>query len=160
MAQEKFKNFILKHKVEKGKQYTNTSIGNPKIALYIANDEYEEFLNIYSLALASGSVLHYTEKPLEPSPMRVDLDFRFTMPINENSETYIKRMYSDTNIYKIIDSYFKILNTYLNIDESKNVAYIMEKPYPTEFRNKIKDGIHIIFPHIIVDIRYYWSNIK
>ena len=151
MAQEKFKNFIMKHKVDKGKQYTNTSIGNPKISLYIANDEYEEFLNIYSLALASGTVLHYTEKPLEPSPLRVDLDFRFTMPMNDNGETYIKRMYSDKNVYDIIDNYFKILNTYLNIDTSKNTAYIMEKPYPTEFRNKIKDGIHIIFPHIIID---------
>ena len=151
MAQEKFKQFILKHKVEKGKQYTNTSIGNPKISLYIANDEYEEFLNIYSLAMASGSILHFTEKPIEPSPLRVDLDFRFTMPINENGETYIKRMYSETSIYKIIDSYFKIINTYLNIEDTKNIAYVMEKPYPTEFRNKIKDGIHIIFPHIIVD---------
>jgi len=151
MAQEKFKQFILKHKVEKGKQYTNTSIGNPKISLYIANDEYEEFLNIYSLSMASGSVLHFTEKPIEPSPLRVDLDFRFTMPINENGETYIKRMYTDISIFKIIDSYFKIINTYLDIDDAKNIAYVMEKPYPTEFRNKIKDGIHIIFPHIIID---------
>ena len=47
--QEKFKSFISKHKIEKGKQYTNTSIGNPKIALFIANDEYTEFLNLYSL---------------------------------------------------------------------------------------------------------------
>jgi P4 family phage/plasmid primase-like protien len=151
MSQEKFKQFILKHKVEKGKQYTNTSIGNPKISLFISNDEYEEFLNIYSLAMASGSVLHFTEKPIEPSPLRVDLDFRFTMPINDNGETYIKRMYSETSIYKIINSYFKIINTYLDIEESKNIAYVMEKPYPTEFRNKIKDGIHIIFPHIIID---------
>jgi len=151
MAQEKFKQFILKHKVEKGKQYTNTSIGNPKISLYIANDEYDEFLNIYSLAMASGSVLHFTEKPIEPSPLRVDLDFRFTMPINENGETYIKRLYSETSIYKIIDSYFKIINTYLDIEDGKNIAYVMEKPYPTEFRNKIKDGIHIIFPYIIID---------
>jgi len=101
--------------------------------------------------MASGSVLHFTEKPIEPSPLRVDLDFRFTMPINDNGETYIKRMYSETSIYKIINSYFKIINTYLDIEESKNIAYVMEKPYPTEFRNKIKDGIHIIFPHIIID---------
>jgi hypothetical protein len=28
---------------------------------------------------------------------------------------------------------------------------LLAKPYPTEFRNKIKDGIHIIFPHVIID---------
>jgi len=149
--QEKFKSFISKHKVEKGKQYTNTSIGNPKVALYIANDEYTEFLNLYSLAIANGTSLHYTEKPVEPSPLRVDLDFRFSMPINENGEPFIQRLYTDDNVYKIIDNYFKIINTYLDIDEKSNVAYVMEKPYPTEFRNKIKDGIHIIFPHVIID---------
>jgi P4 family phage/plasmid primase-like protien len=151
MAQEKFKNFIIKHKVEKGKQYTNTSIGNPKISLFIANDEYNEFLNLYSLAIANGTSLHYTEKPIEPSPLRIDLDFRFSMPINENGEPFIQRLYNDDNVYKIIDNYFKIINNYLDLDETSNIAYVMEKPYPTEFRNKIKDGIHIIFPHVIID---------
>jgi len=151
MAQEKFKSFILKHKVEKGKQYTNTSIGNPKISLFIANDEYDEFLNLYSLAIANGTSLHYTEKPIEPSPLRIDLDFRFSMPINENGEPFIQRLYTDDNVFKIIDNYFKIINTYLDLDDDCNIAYVMEKPYPTEFRNRIKDGIHIIFPHVIID---------
>ena len=46
MAQDKLKQFILKHKTEKGKPFTNTSIGNPKISLFVPNDEYEDFLNI------------------------------------------------------------------------------------------------------------------
>ena len=54
MAQEKFKSFILKHKIEKGKPYTNTSIGNPKIALYIDNDEYEEEIN--ECAIEEGNI--------------------------------------------------------------------------------------------------------
>jgi len=151
MAEQKFKNFILKHKIEKGKPYTNTSIGNPKISLYIPNDEYEEFLNIYSLALTNGSVLHYTEKPVEPSPLRIDLDFRFALPINDAGMPFIQRLYTDKHIFSIIDNYFKIINTYLDIDDNKNYAYVMEKPNPTEFRNKIKDGLHIIFPYIIID---------
>ena len=102
MAEQKFKNFILKHKIEKGKPYTNTSIGNPKISLYIPNDEYEEFLNIYSLALTNGSVLHYTEKPVEPSPLRVDLDFRFALPINDTGMTYIQRLYTNNHIFSIM----------------------------------------------------------
>ena len=151
MAQEKFKSFILKYKTEKGKPYTNTSIGNPRISVFIPNDDYEEFLNIYSLAIASGTILHYTEKPIEPSPLRIDLDFRFQLPINDNGVSYIQRIYNDTHIFSIIDNYFKIINTYLNIDNDKNIGYVMEKPYPTEFRNKIKDGLHIIFPNIIID---------
>ena len=151
MAQDKLKQFILKHKTEKGKPFTNTSIGNPKISLFVPNDEYEDFLNIYSLAITSGSILHFTEKPVEPSPLRIDLDFRFSMPLNDKGETYIHRVYTDTNIFKIINNYFKIINTYLELNDNKKIAYVMEKPYPTEFRSKIKDGLHIIFPHIIID---------
>ena len=151
MAQEKFKSFIFKHKVEKGKPYTNTSIGNPKVSLFIDKDEYDEFLNIYSLAIASGSILHYTEKPVEPSPLRVDLDFRFSMLMNESGETYLQRIYTDEHISKIMNNYFKIINTYLDVSKDDNIGYVMEKSHPTEFRNKIKDGLHIIFPHIIID---------
>jgi len=150
-SQEKLKTFISKHKTEKGKAYTNTSIGNPKTSLFISNEEYDEFLNLYSVAITNGVSLHLTEKPIEPSPLRVDLDFRFPMPMNENGSPNLHRIYKDTDIDRIIDNYFKIINTYLDVSEDKNVAYVMEKPYPTEFRNKIKDGIHIIFPHIIID---------
>jgi hypothetical protein len=38
-----------------------------------------------------------------------------------------------------------------DISDDDNIAYIMEKPNPSEFRGKIKDGIHIVFPHIIVN---------
>ena len=120
-ANDKFKTFILKHKIEKGKPFTNTSIGYPKVSLFINDDEYDEFLNIYSLSITNGASLHLTEKPVEPSPLRVDLDFRFPMPINENGVTYIQRIYNDGNIFKIIDNYFKIINKYLDIDSDKSL---------------------------------------
>ena len=53
-----------------------------------------------------------------------------------------------------------LINTFLNICNEANIAYIMEKPNPSLFRNKIKDGIHIIFPHIIVNnnIQHFIRN--
>ena len=38
----------------------------------------------------------------------------------------------------------------MNISDEDKIAYVMEKPNPVEFRNKLKDGIHIIFPNIII----------
>ena len=68
---EKLKSFILKHKTEKGKPYTNTSIGNPKLSLYIDNNDYDDFINLYSVAVTNGAILHLTEKPIEPSPLKL-----------------------------------------------------------------------------------------
>jgi len=151
-AKNELQLFINKYKSEKGKPYTNTNIGNPKFAINVPNENYEEFLNLYALAITNGIHLYLTEKPLDPSPIRVDLDFRFSQEINTEGESKpLVRKYNDIIIDKIIDNYFKILNTYLNISDDANIAYIMEKPSPVLFRNKIKDGIHIIFPHIIIN---------
>ena len=119
---EDLRSFINKHKVEKGKPYTNTSIGNPKVSLYIPDEKYDEFLNIYSLALTNGIPLYFTEKPTEPSPLRVDIDFRFVIPEEKYGiysshdsnkslgERKHERIYKDTDVFRIIDFYFKIIN--------------------------------------------------
>ena len=70
--------FVNKYKAEKGKPFTNTSIGTPKISINIPTEHYDNFLNLYALAITSGLSLYLTEKPLDPSPLRVDLDFRFS----------------------------------------------------------------------------------
>jgi len=153
--------FINKFKSEKGKAFTNTSIGTPKITINIPNEHYEQFLNLYALAITSGLSLYLTEKPRDPSAIRVDLDFRFSHDITvEELPIKIIRKYNENHVYKIIDYYFKIINTYLNVSDEANIAYIMEKPTPTLFRNKIKDGIHIIFPNIIVNnnIQHFIRN--
>jgi hypothetical protein len=161
---EDLRSFINKYRVEKGvKIFTNTSIGSPKVSLNIPDENYDEFINLYSLALTNGVPLYFTEKPLEPSPLRVDIDFRFTIPDDKsgiyssqssnsslNNNRKYERLYNDDNIYKIVDSYFNIIAKYLNIADEDKIAYVMEKPNPVEFRNKLKDGIHIIFPNIII----------
>ena len=77
---EDLRSFINKYKVDKGKPYTNTSIGYPKISIYVPNENYEDFTNIYSLALTNGLPLYFTEKPTEPSALRFYIDFLFTIP--------------------------------------------------------------------------------
>lgn len=143
--------FLDKFKSEKGKPFSNTSMGIPKVSVNIPADCYDTFLNLYELAITNGVELHLTEKPLDPSPIRVDLDFRFSPDINNEGITKVRRKYEDKNILTIIDCYFKIINTYLDVSDDDNIAYIMEKPNPSEFRGKIKDGIHIVFPHIIIN---------
>ena len=151
---EDLRSFINKYRVEKGvKIFTNTSIGSPKVSLNIPDENYEEFINLYSLALTNGIPLYFTEKPLEPSPLRVDIDFRFTIPDDKsgiyssqssnsslNNNRKYERLYTDDNIYKIVDSYFNIIAKYLNISDEDKIAYVMEKPNPVEFRNKLNLG--------------------
>ena len=153
-VREELSLFIAKYKVDKGKPYSNTSLGNPRASIFIPDEEYDNFLNLYGLALTNGIDLHYTEKPKDPSPIRIDLDFRFikdenSIDYNSNDKT-IRRVYKSEDIQNIIETYFTIINKYINVPPDCNVAYVMEKSKPSECRGKIKDGIHIIFPNIIV----------
>lgn len=150
--QEDLNLLINKYSVQKGKPFTNTSIGHPKKSLYIPEEDYDEFLRIYSLAITSGIHLYFTEKPLNPSRLRIDLDFRFLINPDNNDETNkLKRIYTNEHIDIIIDYYNKIINEYIDVDLDYNIAYIMEKSKPTLHRTKLKDGIHIIYPYIILN---------
>tara|TARA_B000000441_G_C21748757_1_gene360076 strand:+ start:308 stop:2962 length:2655 start_codon:yes stop_codon:yes gene_type:complete len=152
--QEELNSFIHKYSVQKGCPYTNTSIGHPKKSLFIPDDKYDEFIRIYSLAITNGIHLHFTEKPLNPSPLRIDLDFRFLISptsheIDDDSlKPKYKRIYTNKNILKIIEFYNAVITKYIDIKEDYNVAYLMEKSNPTVCRNKLKDGIHIVYPYI------------
>tara|TARA_B000000437_G_scaffold218930_1_gene199235 strand:- start:142 stop:2808 length:2667 start_codon:yes stop_codon:yes gene_type:complete len=156
--QEQLNSILNKYTVQKGKLYTNTSIGHPKKSLYIPDEEYEEFLRIYSLAITNGIHLYFTEKPNNPSPLRIDLDFRFLVNSDSqegNEETdkkkiNYKRIYTNEHIQNIINHYNNIITKYIDINDEYNLAYVMEKSSPSLWRGKIKDGIHIVYPYILL----------
>jgi len=145
---ESFNKFLSRFRSEKGQGYTHTSIGQPKISLNVPDDRQEEFLAAYKRAMIGGIPLHLTEKPKNPSCMRADLDFRFSLPSDET--TRFTRLYTTEHIDNIALSYFKVLHEYVDAPPECFMAYIMEKSRPSEYRHKLKDGIHIVWPYLVV----------
>ena len=168
-----FHKYLNQFRIKKGQHYTHTSIskiGGPSgLSLNIPNDKLDEFFENYKKAMMKGSPLHLTEKPIDPSLMRIDLDFRF-MPIKgaddksedgcsldemsalnrQQEERVIPRMYNDGHVERILMCYFEILAEFLNVPDDALIAYVMEKPSPVMKAGKIKDGIHVIWPELVV----------
>lgn len=142
MADE-FRKFLYQFRCEKGQQYTHTSIGNPKVSLHVPKDRLSDFHDGYRRAMVKKIPLHLTEKPTDPSPMRADLDFRFSM-----GQGGLQRCYKKEHVERILREYFEILASYVEAPETAWKAYIMEKSGPTEHHGKIKDGIHIVWPYL------------
>jgi len=140
------KKFLHKYTTKKGNEFTHTSIGNPKLCLYVSDEDYPVFMEKYRTALLAGMSLHLTEKPKDPGPFRIDLDFRFAMPFPKTDT--LPRNYTTAHIERIVKCYSKLLKDYLAIPNV--TAYVMEKSAPTEYKGKLKDGLHIIFPEVIV----------
>jgi P4 family phage/plasmid primase-like protien len=149
LGSDDYKQFLQKYHCRKGHEYTHTSIANPKTSLYVSEEDYEEFMEQYKGFMVKGVAMHLTEKPKDPSLVRVDLDFRFPLP--EEKTVTLPRMYTEYHIQNIVKWYCQIMLQYLDVqDETDMISYVLEKPEPVEYKGKIKDGLHIIFPHLMV----------
>lgn len=160
---DEYRKFILQFRCKPGEVYSHTSIDEPKGSFKINSaSDIDKFYEIYNSAMIQGVHLHMTEKPIEPSPLRVDLDFRFPIENREDSNILLRK-YTKEDIDKIVNYYYKIVLSFIDVkasreklksnsikEESLLFAYVMEKSKPIEYRGKLKDGIHIVFPYIVL----------
>ena len=137
-----FCSHIMRYKVEKGSEFTHTSIIKPSGAFYVPTDEMETFYEVYKTALNNGEDLYMTEKHRDISPFLIDLDFKF------EKKDDLNRMYSLDTIEKVIKAYATKLSEYVETPDTFQV-YLLEKPLPSVDKGLIKDGVHIIIPEIV-----------
>jgi P4 family phage/plasmid primase-like protien len=136
-----FCNFLMPFRVEKGCEFTHTSIVKPSGAFYISSDEEDKFMEEYKRALENNEELYLTEKHKLLGSMVIDLDFRF------NKEQSVVRKYSQDTITDILKCYMTAITEFFDVETVK--FYVMEKPHPVMDKGLIKDGLHIIIPDII-----------
>jgi P4 family phage/plasmid primase-like protien len=139
---EKYK----KNNDNKKTSYTNISIGEPKISYNIPDEKYNIFLKKYSDAIYQNAKLYFVEKPLDPSLIRIDLDFRFK-PIEKDDNVSLNRndYLTEDCILNITKEYFKTLYSIFELKSNEIKAIVMLKDNLIKEKNIIKDGIHIIF---------------
>ena len=148
---EEFRRTLNRFRSEKGQGFTHTSIGSPKVSLFVPDEQLDAFMAAYKRALTSQVPLHMTEKPSNvrtalPSAFRVDLDFKFALPEPNQPR---QRMYLAEDVARIVVSYFRILSAYMDAPDEAFVAYVLEKPAPSEFKGQLKDGLHLVWPHLV-----------
>jgi P4 family phage/plasmid primase-like protien len=134
--------FINCHLVEKGCEFTHTSMGDPKASFYVPADELDTFYKLYEKALAEKQDLYITEKNRHIGPFLIDIDLRF----KGDSDV---RVYDYSFIQRIVQEYAKVLSKYLIVPQNTKI-YVMEKSKPLLIKgNTVKDGLHIIIPGIV-----------
>lgn len=137
------------------KDYTHTLMGDGKKGVFsgkykIKPEEQQYFINLYNnWVFKYEHEIHLTEKHNEHKcPVLIDLDFRY-----ENTGS-MDRVYSDEDICFFMEKYYKILDNYLELSDERKETFILEKTKPVvDSKNEkiMKDGVHIILPHIVTD---------
>lgn len=137
--------------VQKGSEFTHTSIYDPTGSYYIAPDKVDRFFKLYKAAVDCDADCYLTEKHRDIGPIVIDLDFRFEYAENDQ----IERKYTEDDIKMIVRTYTDLLIDYLQTDagagegEGAFKVYVMEKPTPILNKGLVKDGIHIMIPEIV-----------
>ena len=127
--------FLEGRKVEKGCEFTHTSLSGG--SYYVYGEDMDEFYELYIEALKQGKTLNMSEKHRCISPIVIDFDFR-----QDND----KRRYTREHIDTILKIFLKVIEEY--IDTPMVQCVVLEKPV-RKVKEVYKDGIHIIFPNIV-----------
>jgi len=144
------KQFLQNYSLSKNsKQKSNiTSIDRGK--WYIPKDKIKEFYDI--VASQEKIDIPLVEKINDIHPLVFDFDLKYKNVLTERS-------YTDDAIESLVEHLWQEMKEFLDLDyKSKGTILVLEKekPYPCnkgEFKSK--DGIHLIFPDIILDKKAY-----
>ena len=145
--------FLTQHKVSKDdKMYTHTHIyGICGGKFNIEGDDIDEFYNIYHKFIFDlGGQSSLTETNSKLTCIKIDLDFKY------NGDK-IERRYKQKHLEDIVKLYIAAIDEWvITSEECHRYCFIMEKTgakldkHLDEGVMSIKDGIHIMFPYIIV----------
>ena len=110
---------------------------------YCINDkDLHTFFDLYAIALDTH--LSLAECHLSYGPIVIDLDFLFDYEVGLN------RIITTDFIKSFIKLYNSAIDTHISCAQRK-IAYVFQKPHPVIKDGNIKDGIHIIYPDIVID---------
>lgn len=131
---------------KENKLLTHTWFGECITTYNIPSEKYAELYDLlYTRVFVEKKPAHLIERFTNPSILKIDFDFEFAY----DSRT---RMYTSQHIQDIVKIYNKIIQEYIDIPIEKINAYIFERPKGYRTQGKYKDGIHIMYPEVVISI--------
>jgi P4 family phage/plasmid primase-like protien len=165
-ASSPFRDYLETYRLVPGQTahvVTHTSLADPPGAFHVPGSETENFLKMYSDAIEMGETFHLTERPPTHFPVVVDLDLRFACPEGAESEVP-QRTYGDDLLVGLTLIYSRairsILSPALVVSRDRREGedlvdtiegHILQRDSPYVQGCVVKDGIHIIFPNVVLD---------
>jgi P4 family phage/plasmid primase-like protien len=147
--------FLLSHKVDKGSEFTHTSLYRPAGSFYVPSDRQEKFYDLYASAVERKEDVFLTERHRCVSPFVIDLDFRFSAaalagpsaPSDDVAISSPDRLYTSDHVRAVAELFAATIAEFVDTTSFHIVA--LEKPSPSWFKGGIKDGIHFMVPDVV-----------
>lgn len=141
--------FLKEHRLNKvnGDNATHVAMAGTHTGTYnIPVEKLAEFYKLYREAKKTCHIINLIEKHDELCPVIIDFDFKFT-------DEYNYRLYTVEMVKNVVNAYIAEIKTIWNVSDEELNAYVFARddPYFTKHKDTtiLKDGFHIMFPHIV-----------
>lgn len=142
--------FLNRFITKKGEPFTHTSVNDPRASYFIPPEQKDKLYELlYEAIFIHEASVHLTEKPIQFTLVKADLDFRY--PIDEDINRY---KYTTDNIKEIVELYNNAIRFYLDesiLKPEQLKAFIFERDEKGRKDGFLTDGLHIMYPYLIVD---------
>ena len=143
--------FLAQFRVDKGNEFTHTSMAKPAGSFYVPTASREAFFEVYKAALERNDDLFLTERHRHIGPIVIDFDFKYD-PLDGVCMSHSgqpRRVHTPQFLRTIVEIYAKAITAIADCNAPFE-CYVLEKPSgPTIVKGVVKDGVHIIFPSIV-----------
>jgi phage/plasmid-associated DNA primase len=123
--------------------FTHTSLGDPKGAYFIKEEDQETLFGlIINSVFQHKKPVFLSEKPLAVKMITIDIDEKY--PIDCST-----RQHKEAHILELLKLYQEAICLYVDLPEHTPIdAYVFQRSGPYMERGNMKDGIHIMYPHL------------
>ena len=157
MVYSKLGKFLNEHRKPINEQGTHTHTvydgGEYKGSYKVPLDEVDDFYKLVSKAIfQKKDKISMVEKIQDVCRCVIDLDFKY-------KKGQDGKQYNDKVLQTIIMKIFDKFDEYYIMSSDQRVCWTMEKDHIADGKSpyKSKDGIHLLFPHIIADRKTYMN---
>ncbi len=134
-------------------EFTHVSMGGLTFpGKYNFVDSKQRKLLAKYLAAAYEKKMYFSiaEKLKDYGPIMVDIDLRLPKESEEEDEEHL---YDEDMVIKIVDIYREAMRKYLMVKDNEIQCFVFEKKQSSEKNGERADGVHLIFPYIVADIK-------
>ena len=103
---QKYHQFMLERKVERGQERSHTSLGDPKGCYKIEPKDKDKFFKFYKKAIADKAEIYLSEGHRNQGPIIIDIDIKYSKDLKVDDRLYKKFMMPFLKLYNEIIVFF------------------------------------------------------
>lgn len=140
-----FTKYLSQFRVSKGERCSHLGMAHTKGSYYIPDENKNTFMTKYfEHVFVNSGECDLIERHCDLCCLLYDLDFKIAKDSKD-------RAYTQDSVNSFIECVTRVTSKYIEASCTAYDAFVCEKATPSEKKDCLKDGLHIMFPYIVTE---------